>query len=325
MLQLHQYTTKNSNMEILGTVQIKDNKITSTNLEQSLITTSINNEDGIYIIVGNELFKTDFNMGDFPCLEDKKTVLTIQGDQKLFNQLKVLKNYCSTKEMYPAMAGVLFDLENLNLVATNGHIMKVDKIEIAKTNHQFIIPANSIKMLSQILSEAKLKEYSFILKITTSGSYHYASFEFPDWTFKTRLIDEKFPMYKSIIPECNQEFQFKGLLKQVSYLKQFTNKVNPIVNFNINSKKITVENIDLNIYKELNLNFTSTNGEIKKLNSFAILMPVRQLEPNETDFAVDINYLESILKTIKSDTVYWTFTRPSAAFILSETSSISKL
>lgn len=109
----------------------------------------------------------------------------------------------SKEEIRPAMMGTLFEFsdEGLRFVATDGHRLVNHLNKKIKTDikQQYIIPEKAISVLLKILDEKDAKIFM---------SKTHMSFKLNDIELITRLIGQKYPDYKSVIPLEN-EYELK--------------------------------------------------------------------------------------------------------------------
>ncbi|MFH1051879.1 MAG: DNA polymerase III subunit beta [bacterium] len=150
----------------------------------------------------------------------------------------------STDEFRPAMNGVLFQFrENyLNAVATDSFrlakaCLRNDKPVYPK-ELDIIIPARAVEVLKKVDGDISM---SFV---ENRGKKTHARFDFNDSVFITRLINENFPPYESVIPDT---FSFKIILSQSEFFSA-VNRVAILTSEIISQVKLHLENNTLTIY-----------------------------------------------------------------------------
>jgi DNA polymerase-3 subunit beta len=162
-----------------------------------------------------ELFES--SKPDVDITGDKVTFLSPDSKTAFFGKkdLSYISNKTvfavSSDEFRPAMNGVLFQFrENyVNAVATDS--FRLAKAVLRSETKRFpddldvIIPARSMEVLK------KADEDVLMSVIETRGKQTHARFDFGDTVFITRLIDEKFPPYETVIPLSSN---FKALVSQ---------------------------------------------------------------------------------------------------------------
>ena len=146
----------------------------------------------------------------------------------------------SKDEIKPALQGVLFDnnQKKLSIVATDG--AKLIKIEYEKNktfNKNIIVP---IKFLSTIKTNLKKENKIYISK-------NHISVEVENIEISSRLINQKFPDYTTVIPADNDKRvrinrdSFYSSVKRVSI---FSNRSTNQINMNFKNNNITISTND---------------------------------------------------------------------------------
>ena len=182
---------------------------------------------------------------EFPSIPEVTTEEEIIINGKELKKAIDLTSFAISKEdMRPAMTGTLFEFTNegINFVATDGHrLVKYTNKKInKKTEEQFIIPERAINVLSKLLTEDDIK---------TKFSKTNVSFLIGDVEFISRLIAEKYPAYKSVIPLENEnelKISKSEILSTIRRMSLFSTTNTKQVKFSIseNSLEVTAEDID---------------------------------------------------------------------------------
>jgi len=183
----------------------------------------------------------------FPKEEDDIKEILING-YDLKNAFDITSFAMSKEEMRPAMMGTLLEFEEdgLRFVATDGHrlanlLKKTIKPEI-KIEEKYVIPEKAISVLQKILDEKDVKLYI---------SNTHISFKLNDIELITRLIGQKYPEYRSVIPLENEfelKLKTKELLSAIKRMILFsTASSTRRVKFSIseNSLEISAEDVDM--------------------------------------------------------------------------------
>ncbi len=91
--------------------------------------------------------------------------------------------------------GVYFDLEEKNLVSSDGHTMIVSKIEHDGTPIEFILPRDFVQAL--------IKQYSNkqVIRILWLGN-NYVRVDFSNGIMQSRTINAQYPQYKRLLPHA---------------------------------------------------------------------------------------------------------------------------
>ena len=128
---------------------------------------------------------------------------------ELKSALDITSFAMSKEEMRPAMMGTFLEFNNdgLRFVATDGHrlVNLFKKNVITEIDDQYVIPEKAISVLQKILDEKDIKIFF---------SKTHMSFKLNDIELITRLIGQKYPDYKSVIPLEN-EYDLKLKTKEI--------------------------------------------------------------------------------------------------------------
>ena len=163
----------------------------------------------------------------FPSTEDESVFsVSINGRDMKYAIEKTL--FAVSKESFrPAMMGVLFEFseEGLRFVSTDGHrlISLLFKNYSVEQPESYVVSSDVITILQKVLDDGEIKMF-----FTKS----HIAFRLNDIEIIARLIDERYPDYKSIIPLENEfEFIFKPSellpsVKRVSSVAEALKKVN---------------------------------------------------------------------------------------------------
>jgi DNA polymerase-3 subunit beta len=181
---------------------------------------------------------------DYPVLNAIDPILTINLKQKELKKLLSSTAYAMAigdPRFY--LNGVCFDFtgETLNVVATDGHRLALDCLDMKTDNDlQVIIPVKAVIELQKSIGnneeiiEISISENEFQAKITDN------------LVIRTRLIDGKFPDYHGVIPQVEFEIlldlvAFKSSLSQVKTLSHQTHK-GAVLAFSKNKMLISAKN-----------------------------------------------------------------------------------
>lgn len=151
----------------------------------------------------------------------------------------------SKEEMRPAMMGTLFEFgdDGLRFIATDGHrlVNYLNKKIKAGITNQYIVPEKAISVLQKILDEKDVKLYM---------SKTHMSFKLNDLELITRLIGQKYPDYKSVIPlenEYEMLIKTKELHDAIKRMMLFSSSNTRRVKFSINESNLEISAEDLDI------------------------------------------------------------------------------
>jgi DNA polymerase III subunit beta len=128
----------------------------------------------------------------------------------------------STDEFRPAMTGVLFQFRGtyVNAVATDSYRLAYVVVRSEENNYpselDIIIPARSVDLLKKLDEDVKMSIIETQEKIT------HVRFDIGNTVFITRIINERFPPYESVIPKDNNlivlvdQRQLLGAIRRVA-------------------------------------------------------------------------------------------------------------
>jgi DNA polymerase III subunit beta len=149
-------------------------------------------ENSCEISAGKSTFKNQ-NLFDenFPKLPEYSEANYI-GNLTIDKELKKLKNYLAKDEFRPAMCGVNWNFDANEFCSTNAHFLKIFAAE--KQNKQGNITIN--KLFFDI-PDNYYKVY------ITEDNKHIIFKDNNNISFYIKLVEEKYPQYKNVIPQDN--------------------------------------------------------------------------------------------------------------------------
>jgi DNA polymerase III subunit beta len=192
--------------------------------------------------------KTDFGeyvlhglgADEFPSVPDFSTGTTVELSGADAMRIARTGSFAASKDEYrPAMTGMLLELDthSLTAVTTDGYrlvritIQAADGAHIADKKTDVIIPVRAIDLLKKIDGNLTMLLSPTHAKFTTATA-----------TIITRVIDERFPPYQSVIPQDNDKevrvsaSNFSAAVKRVSL---FTNSNTKQIRLFVSQNKIT--------------------------------------------------------------------------------------
>ncbi len=189
----------------------------------------------------------------FPTETDDINEITING-LELKNAFDTSSFAMSKEEMRPAMMGTLLEFEEdgLRFVATDGHRLAnlLNKNIIAEIDEKYVVPEKAISVLQKILDEKEIKMFM---------SNTHISFKLNDIELITRLIGQKYPEYRGVIPLENEfelKLKTKELLNAIKRMMLFsTTSSTRRVKFSISESnlEISAEDIDMGNFGKENI------------------------------------------------------------------------
>jgi DNA polymerase-3 subunit beta len=203
----------------------------------------------------------------------------------------------STDELRPAMTGVLFQFKNneLRTVATDGHrLVRVTYtgLKQAKEHKDIIVPSKALILVSKALESD-----SNTISVNTT----HIKFSFKNFTLTSRLIEENYPNYESVIPLDNEKklkVNRNVLLASVRRVSLYSSSTTHQIRFSVkkNELRIAAEDVDF-------------GGEAKEK------IPCTY-DVDEMEIGYNAGYLVDILSHIDSEDVVFSFSSPVRASII---------
>ena len=207
----------------------------------------------------------------------------------------------SNDELRPAFTGVYIKNENNNLIFCATDATKLIELTIPSnigSNIEAIIPSAAITILRAIIADSDSGE-----TITLGFDEKNAVFAFEGFIFVCRLIDAKFPPYKSIIPTNNDKFAaidiapLKSALRRVSI---FSDSISLGVALELSNNEIKLTAQDIDFQREAAETMTC--------------------EFDSSEFIIKFNYKNVLaaLDILNSDICNFSFSEPTRAALIAE-------
>ena len=260
---------------------------------------TINSKNGKYQFFGEPV-------DDYPLPDDREELAKLEMEGQMLRRfLQKVKHSVKNDEIRRNMAGVFMDLRKseLRFVATDGfRLSKVITNEFTQENGKddnFILPIKTVDLISKLITDGKVKiEFDDVMiKFTFDGVLVYS-----------KLIDDTFPNYESVIPKDNDKKLLINRYEILSALRRasiFTDKVTMRVKFEITDNELTIKSDNPEIGGEgeetLDCDFKTNAGD-EIADTFAI--------------AFNVTYLLECLTQIETDDIVITFSSPSKASII---------
>lgn len=204
----------------------------------------------------------------------------------------------SVDELRPAMMGVLFQVRNgeIAAVATDGHRLVRAKHSSSKKDiaaREIIIPRKALDLVLKASNDAQCK---------LSLSLTHAMFSLGESTLVTRLIEEKYPNYESVIPLDNDKKLLvdRGqLLSSVRRTSLYASSTTRQVRLSVKKDSITVSAEDIDFGSEaretLTCDYNSDAMEIG-YNSQYIIDVLSHVDTDEVSFLISSPTRASIVQ-----------------------------
>jgi DNA polymerase-3 subunit beta len=255
--------------------------------------------------------------GGKPNFENTEGIASSTNNSAFFTKEQIIRLsdktiFCVSSDEYRiAMTGVLFQFRETyaNAVATDSFrlsraVVHSDK-PVFPQDFDLLLPARSVDILRKVDSDV------FMTTIENFGKITHARFDIGDTTFITRVINEKFPPYESVLPQANERILTADLNEFITSVKRvslFSNEKSRQVKLiiNDNSLKFYAEDDETGKHGEeiINCEFNSSNFEIA-FNHKYLLEAIEHIDAKDsTDNLVQMSFSEPnrpTLITPKSD------------------------
>ena len=306
--------------------------ITATDLDVSMtVTLKVNGfEDGKIAVPGKRLFETIRSLPETDVKftadlgNNKIVMLTDTGEYRLTGEssenyptIPVFKGHDELKidsetlrrlinktvfavsmdELRPAMMGILFQIKQneIRVVVTDGHrLAKLVNSSFSSggLEKEVIIPAKALNLMVKSIDESET--------VIAFNATH-TMFTFGATTLISRMIEEKYPNYESVIPLDNDKILVinkNQLLSSVRRTALYASSTTHQVRFSLKKNTMTVSAEDIDFGSEARENLTCDYSS----------------EALEIGF--NSSYIIDILTHIDTDEVSFVFSSPSRASII---------
>ncbi len=196
-------------------------------------------ENGEYNLIGE-------SSKDYPAIPEFKIGSEFKFDGEIIESMVTKTVFSvSTDELRPAMTGLLLQIKDgeMRAVATDGHrLVRIiyTNLPQVKAQKDIIIPSKALNLVSKANEDGKN---------TISFSTTHIKFSFKNFTLTSRLIEESYPNYESVIPlenDKNLTVDRNILLSAVKRVSLYSSNTTHQIRFSMKNDelKIMAEDID---------------------------------------------------------------------------------
>ncbi|MFZ1731862.1 MAG: DNA polymerase III subunit beta [Bacteroidota bacterium] len=239
---------------------------------------------------------------NFPESEGIQEEFSLQLDTDLLKGIIARTVYAvSTDDLRPSMMGVLFQWkgEEFYAVATDGHrlvrIKHSGALAEANTegNRDVIIPAKALHIVAKSLGDGQ---------VSVQFGRSHVRFTFNEMMLTSRIIDERYPNYESVIPLENDKqlsVNRPALIAAVQRCSIFSNAITNQIRFSVGKEEVRVSAEDMDI-----------GGEAREV--------VRAAFSVDEDLEIGFNarYITEALQHLDSSEVNFFFSTPTRAGLI---------
>ena len=237
--------------------------------------------------------------------EEFPTVPQFKGDNEIAIDADMLRNLIgktsfavSTDELRPAMMGVLFQLKEseIRAVATDGHrlVRTINRSYASpKFKKDIVIPSKALALVSKLAEEGKSK-------ILVNDSH--IMFQFEGTTLISRLIEENYPNYESVIPQDNDKTLSVSkyqLLSSVRRVSLYSSSTTHQIRLSVRKNELTVAAEDVDFGSEARETIPCDYSS------------------DELEIGFNSGYVVDVLTHLESDEAVFKFSSPTRAGIVS--------
>lgn len=247
-------------------------------------------DKGTYKLVGEDA-------SDFPEIPNMDEGTTLKTDTSLVvNAVQRTMFAVSTDDLRPAMMGVYFDIgsEGSKFVATDGHrlVKFMNKNLTSDSPLNFIVPEKALNLVSKSLDGADC---------TLTVSEDHAQFSSGNTIVITRLINEQYPNYESVIPRDNDKILLVNKEQMLSTVKRvavFSSSTTRQIRLQLSPDKLTIRAEDLDMSSEAKETISCEYGA------------------GEMEIGFNAKYLADILSNVDDEEAKFEFSTPNRAGIV---------
>lgn len=247
-------------------------------------------DKGNYKLVGEEA-------DEFPEVPDMNEGVTLSTSTDLIqNAIGKTMFAVSTDDLRPAMMGVYFDIasDESKFVATDGHrlVKFVNKNLTSAEPLSFIVPDKALNLVSKALDGTDCE-------LTVSNDH--AQFKSGNTIIITRLINEQYPNYESVIPRDNDKellIDKNQMLATVRRVSVFSSTTTRQIRLQLDNDKLTIRAEDLDMSSEARETIACDYGS------------------GEMEIGFNARYLADVLSNVDGEEARFEFSTPNRAGIV---------
>lgn len=247
-------------------------------------------DKGTYKLVGDDPdeFPEVPNLDEGTTLSTTKDIMLKAIDKTLFA--------VSNDDLRPAMMGVYFDIgpDESKFVATDGHrLVKYIKTDLTLDEGiNFIVPEKALSLVQKALHSEECD-----MTVTED----HARFKSGNTIVITRLINEQYPNYESVIPRDNDKnlvISKEQMLATVKRVAIFSSSTTRQIRLQMNPDKLTIRAEDIDMSSEAKETIACDYSD------------------EEMEIGFNAKYLADVLGNVDGDEVFFEFSTPNRAGIV---------
>jgi DNA polymerase-3 subunit beta len=260
---------------------------------------SDNKTNKVIMLTANGEYKLTGETGEnYPTQPSFKSDASLEVDNELLRRLIGKTIFAvSSDELRPAMMGILIQIRKgeIRSVATDGHRlvrMISSKVPTNDIEQDIVIPAKALNLVLKSLNEEKTK---------VTFSENHTKFTFGDIVLISRMIEEKYPNYESVIPVDNDKVLMvdkNQILSSVRRTALYASSTTHQVRMSIKKGTITISAEDVDFGSEARETLSCDYSE------------------DAMDIGFNSGYIIDILSHIDTDEAIFKLSSPTRAVII---------
>lgn len=247
-------------------------------------------DKGTYKLVGDD----PDEFPEVPNLDEGHTLDTTR--ELILSAINKTLFAVSNDDLRPAMMGVYFDIgpEESKFVATDGHrLVRYIKNDLtADEEITFIVPEKALSLVQKALHAEECE-----MTVTED----HVRFKSGNTIVITRLINEQYPNYDSVIPKDNDKrmvINKEQMLATVRRVSIFSSSTTRQIRLQLNPDKLTIRAEDIDMSSEAKETISCEYAE------------------DEMEIGFNAKYLADVLGNIDDEEVFFEFSTPNRAGIV---------
>ncbi|MBN1398344.1 MAG: DNA polymerase III subunit beta [Bacteroidetes bacterium] len=251
-------------------------------------------ENGEYNLIGE-------SSQDYPAIPEFKSSNELLIESSVIESIISKTVFSvSTDELRPAMTGLLlqFKEKEMRAVATDGHrLVRIIYTNLPQIKDQkdIIIPSKALNLISKAIESGSN---------TVSFSSTHIKFSFKNLTLTSRLIEESYPNYESVIPLENDKKLLADrniLLSAVKRVSLYSSNTTHQIRFSMKKDdlKIMAEDIDFGgeAKEKIACSYSAENIEIG-FNAIYLIDILSHIDSQEVIFNFSSSVKAAIIKPV---------------------------
>ncbi len=254
--------------------------------------------------------KSKFNLQTLPAQDFPKLKIQLDNSKRIRLNQAIFKKLLHSVQFAMAQQDVRYYLNGLllvlnqsklSVVATDGHRLAYNSMELAEDNEKFevIIPRKAIIEITKLLVESDTEEVELVFSTLQLKAI------FSEVELTTKLIEGKFPDYQRVIPNYTNHLAINRLL-----IQQAMQRAAILSNEKFRGVRF--------VLSDNNLNIVSSNSEQEE----AQIEVETEYHGEAIDIGFNVTYLLDGLNSISSEQAVFSFGNPNSSILITSPEEI---